>query len=67
MFFPIPCRLILKTYREWAYIHKINVPIKDNNNLNKRWDTRNHPFYQQLLNGNLCPKENITSKGNVRR
>ena len=64
MFFQIPCRCVLKTYRKWSYIHKINVPFKDNKSLNKRWDTRNHLFYQQVSNGNLFPKENISSKGN---
>ena len=53
LFFQIPCRCILKIYREWIYIHKTNVPFKDNKNLNKRWDTRNHPFYQKVLNGNF--------------
>ena len=66
-FFQIPCRCILKTYREWIYIyiyiHKIIVPFKDNKDLNKRWDIRNHPFYLQFLNGSLYPKENVSSKG----
>ena len=28
----IPCRCILKTYKEWTFIHMINVPLKDNKN-----------------------------------
>ena len=60
----IPCRCILKTYKEWTFIHKINVPFKDNKIFNERWDTRNHPFYEQVLNGNLYPKDNMVSKGN---
>ena len=26
-------------------------PFKNNNNLNKRWDVRNHPFYANVING----------------
>ena len=51
----------MKTYKEWTFIHKINVPFKHNANLNERWDTRNHPFYKQVLNGDLYPKENNIS------
>ena len=32
----IPCRYILKPYKDWTCIHKINVPFKDNKNLNER-------------------------------
>ena len=59
-----PCRCILKTYKEWTFIHKINVPFKYNKNLNERWDTRNHPFCEQVLNGYLYLKDNMVSKGN---
>ena len=58
----IPCRCILKTYKEWTFIHKINISFKDNKNLNKRWDTRNHHFYTQVLSGDLYPKDNTVSK-----
>ena len=51
----------MKTYKEWTFIHKINVPFKDNVNLNERWDTRNHPFYKKVLNGDLYPKDNNVS------
>ena len=51
----------MKTYREWTFIHKINVPLKDNKNLNKGCDTRNHPFYKQVLSGDFYPKDNIVS------
>ena len=27
-------------------------PFKHNNNLNKRWDVRNHPFYENVIRGN---------------
>ena len=64
MLIQIPCKCILKTYKKWTFIHKINVPFKDNKNLNERWDTRNHPFYKQVLNGYLNPKDNMGSKGN---
>ena len=64
MLIQIPCRCILKTYKEWTFIHKINVSFKDNKELYERQDTRNHPFYEQVLNGNLYPKYNIVSKGN---
>ena len=60
----IPCRCILKTYREWISIHNINVPFKDNKRLNKRWDTHTHPFYEQVLNGNLIPREHISLESN---
>ena len=39
----------------------MNVPFKDNANLNERWVTRNHPFYKKVLNGNLYPKDNNVS------
>ena len=64
MLIQIPCMCILKTYKEWIFIYKINVPFKDNKNLNERWDTRNHPFYGQVLNDNLYPKDKMASKGN---
>ena len=64
MLIQIPCRCILTTYKEWTLIHIINVPFKDNKKLNKRWDTRSHPFYKQVLNCNLYPKDNMVSKGN---
>ena len=51
----------MKTYKEWTFIHKINVPFKDNANLNERWDTRNHPFYKKVLNDDLYPKDNNVS------
>ena len=57
----IPCRCILKTYKEWTFIHKINVSFKDNIFLNERWDTRNYPFHKQVLSGDLYPKDNIVS------
>ena len=44
----ISCRCILKTYKEWIFIRKINVPFKDNKNVNERWDIRNHPFHKQV-------------------
>ena len=51
----------MKTYKEWTFIHKINVPIKDNANLNERWDTCNHLFYKKVLNSDLYPKDNNVS------
>ena len=53
-----------KNYKEWIFIHKINVPFKDNKNLNERWDNRNYPFYKQVLSGDLYPKDNMISKDN---
>ena len=35
-------------------------PFKHNNNLNKRWDARNHPFYGNVINGNNMPDMNIS-------
>ena len=46
MLIEISCRCILIAYKEWTFIHKINIPFKDSKHLNKRWDTRNHPFYE---------------------
>ena len=56
MLVQIPCRCILKTYKEWTFIHKINVSFKDNKKLNERWYTRNHHLYEQVLNGKLISK-----------
>ena len=36
-------------------------PFKHNANLNERWDTRNHPFYKKVMNGDLYPQENNVS------
>ena len=63
MLIQTPCRCILKTYKEWIFIHKINIPFKDNRNLNERWDTRDHPFYETVLNSNLYLNDNMVSKG----
>ena len=43
---------------------KNNASSKDNKILNKRWDTRTHQFYEQILNGNLYTRENTTSMSN---
>ena len=56
--------MYLKKYKEWTFIYKINIPFKDNKKLNERWDTHNHPFYKQVLSGNLYPKNNMASKDN---
>ena len=48
MLIQIPCRCILKTYKEWTFIHKMNVTFEDNKNVNERWDTRNHPFINKF-------------------
>ena len=53
-----------KNYKEWTFIHKINVSFKDNKNLNERWDNRNHLFYKQVLSGALYQKDNMVSKDN---
>ena len=37
-------------------------PFKHNHNLNKRWDARNHPFYN--INGNNMPDMNIYLENN---
>ena len=42
----ILCRCNFRTYREWISIHHISIPLTDNNNLNKRWGIRIHPFYK---------------------
>ena len=42
----------------------MNVTFEDNKNVNERWDTRNHPFYKQVLSGNLYPNDNMVSKNN---
>ena len=39
-------------------------PFKHNNNLNKRWDARNHPFYINVTNGNNIDDMNISSEHN---
>ena len=56
--------MYFKKLQRKTFIHKINFPFKDNKNLNERWDTRNHPFYEQVLNGNLYSNGNMVSKGN---
>ena len=38
--------------------------FNDNNNLNERWDTRTHPFYGLVLNGNGFTIEQISLKSN---
>ena len=35
-------------------------PFKHNNNLNKRWDVRNHPFYANVINGKNIHDMNIS-------
>ena len=35
-------------------------PFKHNNNLNKKWDGRNHPFYENVTNGNNIHDMNIS-------
>ena len=43
-------------------------PFKHNNILNKRQDARNHPFYENVINGNNMPDINISlekNNGNV--
>ena len=54
--------MYFKSYKVWTFIHKIDVPFKDHKNLNERWDTRNHPFYKQVLSGDLYPNDNMVSK-----
>ena len=39
-------------------------PFKHNNNLNKKWDVRNHPFYENLIRGNGIHDMNISMKCN---
>ena len=52
----IPYRCISKIYREWSSSHNIIRPFKHNRNLNKRWDTCDHPFYEKVLNGEMIPE-----------
>ena len=37
-------------------------PFKHNNNLNKRWDTRNHPFNDNIMNKNNIHDMNISTE-----
>ena len=39
-------------------------PFKHNNNLNKRWDVRNRPFYENLIRGNGIHDMNISMECN---
>ena len=39
-------------------------PFKHSNNLNKRWDVRNRPFYENLICGNGIHDMNISMEGN---
>ena len=52
----IPYRFIFTTYRECSSSHNIIRLFKHNKNLNKRWNTCNHPFYENILNGNIIPE-----------
>ena len=36
--------------------------FKHNNNLNKRWDARNHPFYENVINGKNIYDMNISTE-----
>ena len=36
--------------------------FKHNNNLNKRWDARNHPFYENVINGKNIHDMNISTE-----
>ena len=38
--------------------------FKHNNNLNKRWDVRNHPFYKNVIHGNSIHDMNISMECN---
>ena len=60
----IPCRCISKTYREWSSCHNKKYPFKHNNNLNKRWDVRNHPFYENVIRGNGIHDMNFSMASN---
>ena len=37
-------------------------PFKHNNNLNKRWVARNHPFYENVINGKNIHDMNISNE-----
>ena len=37
-------------------------PFKHNNNLNKRWDARNHLFYENVINGKNIHHMNISTE-----
>ena len=39
-------------------------PFKHINNLNKRWDVRNHPFYENIIHGNSIHDMNISTECN---
>ena len=56
MYFKNLQRIDIYSYNKYLF--------KDNTNLNERWDAYNHSFYEQVLNGNLYPKDNMVSKGN---
>ena len=43
------------------FIKKIH-PFKHNNDLNKRWDARNHPFYENVINGKNIYDMNISTE-----
>ena len=37
-------------------------PFKHNNNLNKKWDARNHPFYKNVINKNNIHDMNTSTE-----
>ena len=37
-------------------------PFKHNNNLNKRWDARNHLFYDNVIHGKNIHNMNISTE-----
>ena len=37
-------------------------PFKHNNNLNKRWDAQNHPFYENVIHGKNIHDMNISTE-----
>ena len=37
-------------------------PVKHNNSINKKWDARNHPFYENIINGKNIHDMNISTE-----
>ena len=37
-------------------------PVKHNNNINKKWDARNHPFYINVINEKNIHDMNISTE-----
>ena len=55
---------IYKDIENGHHFIKKMFPFKHNTNLNKRWDVRNHPFYENIINGKNIHDMNISTECN---